>query len=125
LVAGAALSGLTPEQAEAFAREWVAAWNAHALDDILEHYAEDVVFSSPFAAELAGDGTLRGKEALRAYFASALERFPELRFSEPRVALGAGSVCLVYRSVRDLVAAETMLFDEDGRIVRVHAHYAA
>jgi hypothetical protein len=31
-------------------------------------------------------------------------------------------VCLVYRSVRDLRAAEAMLF-EDGVVARVLAHY--
>jgi hypothetical protein len=30
-----------------FAEEWAAAWNAHDLDRILTHYADDVVCSSP------------------------------------------------------------------------------
>jgi hypothetical protein len=33
-------------------------------------------------------------------------------------------VTLCYRSVRDLEAAETMFFGDDGKIVRVLAHYA-
>jgi ketosteroid isomerase-like protein len=124
LVAGAAVSRLTPEQAETFARSWVAAWNAHALDAILEHYADDVVFTSPFATELVGSDTIHGRAALRAYFAAALDRFPDLAFSQPRVVVGATSVCLLYRSVRDLDAAETLVFDDEGRVVRVYAHYA-
>ncbi len=31
---------------DAFAIEWEAAWNAHDLNRILAHYAEDVVFRS-------------------------------------------------------------------------------
>ena len=35
------------EKAQTFAREWVKAWNDHDLEEILSHYAEDVVFHSP------------------------------------------------------------------------------
>jgi hypothetical protein len=34
-----------------------------------------------------------------------------------------GSVTLLYLSVRELLAAETMVFDEAGRVRRVHCHY--
>lgn len=33
--------------AEAYAREWIDAWNSLNLKRILSHYAEDVVFKSP------------------------------------------------------------------------------
>lgn len=33
--------------AEAYAREWIDAWNSLDLKRILSHYAEDVVFKSP------------------------------------------------------------------------------
>jgi hypothetical protein len=116
---------VTPAEAQAFAEEWIEAWNAHDLERVLAHYADDVAFSSPFAIELTGraDGTIEGKEALRAYFARALEAFPDLHFTELRVARGASSVCLLYRSVRDLQAAETMVVDERGLVTRVWAHY--
>jgi hypothetical protein len=93
----------------------------------MRHYHEDVVFTSPFAVELSGrsDGTLHGRDDLRAYFERALQRFPDLEFSEFRVCVGATSVCLIYRSVRGLLAAETMVFDGHGLVRRVHAHYAA
>ena len=32
---------MTREEALGFAREWVAAWNAHDLGRILSHYADD------------------------------------------------------------------------------------
>ena len=47
-----------PENAERLAREWVEAWNAHDLERILSHYAEDVEFASPFVAAILGDGRI-------------------------------------------------------------------
>jgi ketosteroid isomerase-like protein len=107
------------------AEEWLDAWNRHDLDAVLDHYAAGVEFTSPFVGELTGraDGTLRGIEELRSYFARALDAFPDLRFTELRVALGVSSVTLCYRSVRGLQAAETMFFDGDGKVERVLAHY--
>ena len=118
-------SDVTREDAERFAAAWLEAWNTHDLEAILEHYDEDVVFSSPFAVELAGreDGTLRGKGELRPYFEHALQAFPDLTFRDLEVRAGATSVCLLYRSVRDLLAAETMVLDGHGWVVRVYAHY--
>jgi catechol 2,3-dioxygenase-like lactoylglutathione lyase family enzyme len=109
------------------ARAWAEAWNAHDLEAILAHYRDDVVFASPFAVDLAGrdDGTLHGKKELRAYFARALERVPDLEFTDVQAFGGLASVVLVYRSVRGLLAAETMELDEDGLVARVLAHYAA
>jgi ketosteroid isomerase-like protein len=109
---------------ERFAHEWLAAWNSHDLEGVLAHYHGDVTFTSPFVEELTGrgDGTLVGKDELRDYFSRALASFPDLEFTDLETFGGATSVCLVYRSVRDLRAAETMLL-EDGLVVRVLAHY--
>lgn len=114
------------ERADRFAVEWIAAWNAHDIDAILAHYAEDVEFHSPFAIEFsdAGDGVLRGKEALRAYWTRALAGLPDLRFEGPYVvAPGIGSITIVYRSVRDLIGVEQLSFGPDGRVVASRCHY--
>jgi ketosteroid isomerase-like protein len=118
---------IDPELARRVAGEWLDAWNRHDLEGVLGHYADDVEFTSPFAVELSGqaDGTLRGIDELRTYFSRALAAFPELRFTGLRVATGVSSMTLCYRSVRDLDAAETMFFGDDGKIVRVVAHYEA
>ena len=65
---------------QAFAEEWIAAWNAHDLDRILSHYAADIVFRSPMIAAVTGDQSciVRGIDALRAYWAQALARNPDL-----------------------------------------------
>ena len=113
------------EFARRVAEEWFDAWNSHDLEAVLSHYANDVEFTSPFAVELSGraDGTLHGIDELRTYFSRALAAFPELRFSRLRVAQGVSSITLCYRSVRNLEAAETMFFGQDGKIVRVLANY--
>ncbi len=118
---------LTPEQADRFAHEWLAAWNAHDLERILAHYAEDVEFTSPFIVRVLGDpaGLVRGKAALRSYFARGLAAYPELWFTLRRVYPGVRSVVLEYESVNALLAAEVMELDAHGEIRRVQAHYRA
>ena len=101
----------------------MSAWNAHNLDAILAHYAENIEFTSPFAASLIGDSLVRGRAAVRDYFSHALQRYPDLHFSAMSAYPGAGSVVLCYRSVNDLDAAETMVFNAQGQIARVWAHY--
>ena len=98
------------------------AWNAHDLDRILEHYADDVEYYSPFIAQMAepggpgADGRLTGKAAVAGYFAAALERNPDLHFEPPtHVAVGAGSICFVYRSIKNLTAVETLVFAPGSR----------
>jgi ketosteroid isomerase-like protein len=113
------------KQAQRLADEWYAAWNAHDLERILSHYSEEIVFTSPFAVEIAGraDGRLEGKEALRDYFAAALERFPDLKFEPIALMVGTNSLVLHYRSVKGLLAAELMRIDESGLVTDASAHY--
>jgi ketosteroid isomerase-like protein len=120
------LQTITEQQAQSFAEAWIQAWNTHDLDAIMEHYSHDVVFVSPFIVRLLNDpsGTIRGKEALRAYFQRGLETFPDLHFELRNVLVGVSSVTLLYRSVRNLLAAEVMELDEHGQATRVLAHYA-
>lgn len=113
--------------ARAFAAEWYAAWNAHDLEAILAHYADDVEVTSPMVAGLTGDpdGRLVGKEALRAYFAAGLERFPDLRFDPVQLFVGVDSVVLHYLSVGGRPSAEVIFFGDDGKVCRYVAHYGA
>ena len=116
---------LTNSTARAFALEWVAAWNAHDIERVLSHYAEDVAFHSPFIAIFADEaaGHLLGKAALRTYWAAALEKLPDLRFELLDVLLGAGSLTVYYRGHRGMVA-ETFFFSEDGKVQRATACYS-
>jgi hypothetical protein len=40
------------------------------------------------------------------------------------VMVGVDSVTLYYRSVKGMLAAEVMLFDENGKVARATAHYS-
>jgi hypothetical protein len=117
---------ISHEQADRFATEWIDAWNAHDLDAIVAHYAEDVSFVSPFVAALTGDESARieGRAALREYFRLGLEAYPDLHFDLFTALPGASSIALHYRSVGGRLAIETMELDADGLVARAAAHYS-
>jgi hypothetical protein len=116
---------MTQHDADAFAAAWIAAWNSHDLNRILEHYAEEVTVTSPLIASVLGNDrdSVRGKAELRSYWGPALVRFPDLKFELYHALPGVRSVVLDYKSVKNLVAAEYMEFDERGKVRRVVAHY--
>ncbi len=109
-----------------FAAEWVAAWNAHDLERILSHYADDFEMTSPVIIQLAGEpsGTLKGKAAVGAYWARALQLIPDLKFELLSVLVGVHSLTLYYKGARDRLAAEVFHFGPDGLVLRAYAHYA-
>ena len=108
-----------------FAEAWVNAWNSHDLEAILEHYADDIVFYSPFIQKINNDpsGRLQGKEALKAYFAKGLQAYPDLHFELYHVLEGVQSVVLYYKSVNNRLSAEMMVLNDAGKVVEVRAHY--
>ena len=116
---------INQQQAECLAREWIDAWNRHDLNAIMAHYAEDIVFTSPFVPILANEptATLQGATAVRAYFAKGLVAYPELRFEFLDVLAGVRSVTLYYRSVNDKLAAEMMSLNAEGLIACAECHY--
>jgi ketosteroid isomerase-like protein len=116
---------ISEERAAAFAEDWYAAWNSHDLDAIPAHYAEDVVFSSPFVVRLNDDpsGLIHGKDELRDYISRGLASFPDLRFEPLEVLAGVDSVTLVYISVEGRRCAEVMTLGPGELVTRVVAHY--
>jgi len=117
---------ISNEDALRFASEWTEAWNSHDLDRILAHYTDDFEMSSPVIASLMNEptGTLRGKQAIRDYWAKALERQPALRFELIDVFTGAHSIVVHYRGPRGL-GAEAFWFDPSGKVYQAAAHYGA
>ncbi|MCI0348298.1 MAG: nuclear transport factor 2 family protein [Acidobacteriales bacterium] len=84
--------------AERFASDWVAAWNSHDLDRILAHYKDDFEMSSPLIALVGqASGRLRGKAAVGAYWAKALQRIQNLHFELVTALAGVDSVTLYYK----------------------------
>ncbi|MDT5254123.1 MAG: hypothetical protein QOK09_3542 [Mycobacterium sp.] len=113
----------TPEPG-AFAEEWSAAWNRRDVEDVLAHFHDDVVFSSPVAAELVpgSGGVVRGKAALREYWTTALAALPELRFEVVGVYQGQSVLVINYRNERGRLVNEVLEFD-GARVRRGHGTY--
>lgn len=110
----------------AFAAEWIAAWNAHDLERILIHYAEDIVFESPASTRITGDpsGRVVGKAALRDYWGKALSGSPDLTFTLRAVYEGAGGLAIRYHSSRTgREVVEVLRFNDDGLAIWAGAFY--
>jgi ketosteroid isomerase-like protein len=107
-----------------FSRQWVAAWNAHDVEAVLEHFHDDVVFTSPVAARLLPDthGVVRGKQALRHYWTVALARVPNLRFTVDGVYQGVDTVVIAYRNQDEGLVSEVLRF-RDGLVIEGHGTY--
>lgn len=116
---------LSEEKARQLAAHWIQAWNSHDLGEIMAHYAEDVVLVSPVAARILNDpsGTVKGKDALRAYFKKGLEGYPNLKFELLDTMWGLSSIVLYYVNQRGTKTAEFMEIDSNGKVVRVVANY--
>ena len=76
---------MTAEEARAFAEQWAADWNELAVERVLAHFHDQVVFTSPTALAVVGVATVCGKQALRQYWITALEQVRSLRFTVDRV----------------------------------------
>jgi ketosteroid isomerase-like protein len=110
--------------AQDFAASWVKAWNAHDLEQLLGHFADDVVFASPVAAQLfdGSDGVLRGKAALRDYWAQGLRLIPDLHFTVLDVYVGVSAVVINYRNQKGARVSEVLIFD-GPLVVQGHGTY--
>jgi SnoaL-like domain len=109
--------------AEAFAAEWIAAWNSHDLERILSHYSTDIVLLSPIAQQRMGDGRVVGIDALRKYWRLGLASQLDLKFELIEVLCGHRCLTLTYRNHRGKLVCETAEFGGDGKIVRAYACY--
>ncbi|MGA2804296.1 MAG: nuclear transport factor 2 family protein [Acidimicrobiales bacterium] len=98
-----------------FVDSWVKAWNAHDLERVLSHFSNEVVFSSPVAAQLlaGSDGVIRGKQALREYWEEGLRRIPDLHFEIEGVYIGVEALVINYRNQKGGLVNEVLIFDGD------------
>jgi 8-oxo-dGTP pyrophosphatase MutT (NUDIX family) len=82
----------------ALARAWLAAFNGRDLEALLALYAEDAVHVSPKLAARRPEtgGRVRGKAALREWWADAFARLPGLRYAERTITTAPGTIVIVY-----------------------------
>lgn len=114
----------TPD-AHAYAEQWVRAWNAHDIDAVLSHFSDDVVFTSPVAARVLPEtgGVVRGKDALRHYWTTALAQQSDLHFEMVGVYRGESTLVINYRNQRGGLVNEVLIFDADGLVREGHGTY--
>jgi ketosteroid isomerase-like protein len=115
---------MTGDETRAFAREWIEAWNSRDVERVLAHYADDIVFLSPYALKVAGAGRVVGKAALRAYWTKALAGLADLRFELVEALDGHDCATILYTNQRGQRVAETCEFGGDGLVVRSFACYS-
>ena len=113
----------TPEP-DAFAEKWSAAWNQRDVEAVLAHFHDDVVFTSPIAAEIVpgSAGVVHGKAALREYWTAALALIPDLHFDVVGVYQGESVLVINYRHQRGGLVNEVLEFD-GARVRRGHGTY--
>ena|SRR5262249_48622529 len=115
------------QEREAFAREWLIAWNERDLDRILSHYADDVEFQSPFAVHLLGEAwrTIKGKKDLTHYFEAGLAAVPgKIEFELLSVFHGMDSLVVHFQS-QTHQCIEFMELNHEGKVCRARAHIRA
>ena len=107
-----------------FASGWCDAWNERDLARVLVHFADDVVFTSPVAAQLMPEtnGRLIGKAALREYWEEGLRRIPDLHFRVSKVFGGVDTVVVQYQNQKGASVSEVLTFRE-CRVVEGHGTY--
>jgi ketosteroid isomerase-like protein len=108
--------------------DWCQAWSFGDLERIMSHYADDAVLNSPKAVEHLGiaDGWVRGKPAIREYFAAGLKSpgAPGIRLEFVDLLAGAGHMTVLYRRETGALACDTVEIDGQGRARRVIACYS-
>jgi hypothetical protein len=111
---------MNAQQAEAFAKDWIAAWKRRDAEAVLSHYSDDVEFQSPLVVMLLGDpsGTVRGKQHLREYFQKVLTAFPEPPNTELLGVYQGVESLLVHFQVGGSKGIEVMELNQKERIRR-------
>jgi ketosteroid isomerase-like protein len=119
---------MTHEEADTFAARWADAWNARDVETVLEHFHDDIVFTSPTALAVVGVPTVRGKDALRAYWLKALARVTSLHFSVDRTLWDPArrELAIIYTSGREgqtRRVSENLRFDAHGLVVEAEVFH--
>src|SRR5262249_25462913 len=116
------------DEAVEYARRWTEAWNSRDLDAVLDHFEDEVTFSSAKALEAGATPTVHGKAALRQYWFTALQPVESLRFTLVRVIWDPDrlELAIIYdRQVNDRRdrASEVLQFGPSGGVVRGEVFY--
>ena len=123
---------ISQEQADQLVNKWVHAWNSHDLEDLMssDFFSDDVQYTSPFIAKLTDNpnGTLHGKDTVKNYFQTVLNKYPNIIFVPQNAVPGLSSVAIRYSSRSSNFsdfACELPVMEVDpasGKVKRVTTH---
>ncbi|MFT4117223.1 nuclear transport factor 2 family protein [Bradyrhizobium sp.] len=114
-----------PSELADLGRTWVAAWNGRDLERVLRLYDDAAVMTSDRIPAMGFDasGTVRGKDALRAYWGKALGLLPDLHFTLIDLFVSPDSVVVFYENERGKRICEYLRVNEAGLIVQGSANH--
>ena len=114
------------QEAADFGQSWGEAWNRRDVEAVLEHFAQDAVFTSPVAKRIgfAPDGVVRGKDDLRRYWTAAMEGNPDLCFTLTAVFQGVETIAIAFRNQEGVDRVEILKF-QNGLVVEGHGTFVA
>ncbi|MDH2356284.1 nuclear transport factor 2 family protein [Bradyrhizobium sp. SSUT18] len=114
-----------PSNLAALGRTWIKAWNARDLERVLTLYDDEAVMTSDRIPLMGFDasGTVRGKDALRAYWSKALGLLPNLHFSLIELFVSPDSVVVFYENERGKRICEYLRVNAAGKIVQGSANH--
>ena len=113
---------MTPDAARHFAAHWAESWNRRDVEGVLAHFHDDVIFTSPTALAVVGSATVKGKQALRDYWNTAMGRITALHFTVDRALWDAQRRELAIIYIADIEGksrrvSENLRFDDSGLVV--------
>ena len=113
--------------AREFVQDWLEAWNTRDLERVLTHFADEVTFTQPLAAQIfaASDGVVSSKDALRSYWTQRLDHNPDLHFELVGTYVGVDTIVINYRNQRGMLVAEVLRFDGPLVVEGDAAHLSA
>ena len=101
---------------------WADNWNRRDVEAVLEHFHDDVVFTSPTALAVVGVPVVRGKAALRAYWKTAMAHIASMRFTIDHIVWDPAhaELAIIYLAEADGKSrrvSENLTFNEAGQVV--------
>lgn len=111
---------------EAIALKWMDAFNKHDLEQLLQLYSDDALHYSPKLkiSQPSTYGYIKGKAALKTWWAAAFERLPQLHYKITSITANDDRVFMEYtRQVPnepDILVAEVLEIDGNIKASRVY-----
>lgn len=105
-------------------RDWLNAWNSKDIDRLMNHYHDNIAFSSATVVKRwnTKSGKLIGKEAVRKHFLKGFEETNHVLFELLGVLQGMEGIVLVYRKGALGMAADVITLDDSGLVLTVNSY---